>query len=353
MTDTTSQQSKVVMGALLVWAAVIIYASSNSIVSALAHIGWQNKIDGRNAISFCNLLFLGSLISLLPMAVLFRKDWTREKVRALTRKDWIILTISAGLSSALTPYLFFIALDATTVTNVVLVGRIEPPLFLIASAVLLKEKLDWWALTGGLIALCGAVVMFTMNSADGSFALGKGEIATIFATLSFIASTLITRAGLQGIPMGIFSIYRAVLGTIIFYFLGLYLYGPNHFQDLLEPIVLKWVWVYAIIVILCGQLAWNLGLKHARGGDISLATSFSPIAALVIAMLLLGEDPGPGLFPGGLIILAAIALGQFGRMRGQAAARREEEEERARREAEVQDTDDALEAEGRLNFKGV
>ncbi|MEM8776951.1 MAG: DMT family transporter [Pseudomonadota bacterium] len=345
--ESTVDPAKVVTGALLIWAAVIIYASSNSIVSALAQIGWQNKIDGRNAISFCNILFLGSLISLVPMYFMFRKDWTREKVKQVSRKDWIVLTISAGLSSALTPYLFFVALDETTVTNVVLVGRIEPPLFLLASALLLKEKLDPWALVAGIVALGGAIVMFLMNSDEG-FTMGTGEIATVFATISFIASTLITRVGLQGISLGIFSIYRAVLGTIIFYFLGLYLYGPNHFQDLLEPIVLKWVWVYAIIVILCGQLAWNIGLKHARSGDISLATSFSPLAALILAMIILGEDPGPGLIPGGAIILVAIALGQFGRMRSQAQERLD-----AKRSEKELETEDALAAEGRVNFKGA
>ncbi|MEL6171620.1 MAG: DMT family transporter [Pseudomonadota bacterium] len=341
---TSPERSHVLYGALLVWAAVFIYASSNSIVSALAHIGWQNKIDGRNAISFCNLLFLGSLISLVPMWFMFRKDWTRENLRKVSRKDWVVLTISAGLSSALTPYLFFIALDATSVTNVVLVGRIEPPLFLLATVIFLKEKLDVWALIAGLVALVGAVVMFVMNSETG-FTLGKGEIATVFATLSFIASTLITRAGLQGIPMGIFSIYRCVLGTIIFYFLGLYLYGPGHFQDLLEPIVLKWVWVYAIVVILCGQLAWNFGLKHARSGDISLATSFSPLAAIGLAMLILGEEPGPGLIPGGAIILIAIGIGQFARLRAHAADRLETKSELK--------PEETLKAEGKINFKGA
>lgn len=336
--------SKVILGAMLIWAAVIIYASSNSIVSALAEIGWQNKIDGRNAISFCNLLFLGSLISLVPMVFLFGKDWSRENIRKIRPQDWLVLTVSAGLSSALTPYLFFIALADTTVTNVVLVGRIEPPLFLLATAVFLKEKLDPWALLAGLVALFGAIVMFVMNSEAG-FTLGKGEIATVFATLSFIASTLITRVGLQGIPFGIFSIYRTVLGTIIFYFLGLYLYGPNHFQDLLEPIVLKWVWVYAIIVIICGQFAWNLGLKHARSGDISLATSFSPLAAIVLAMMILGEEPGPGFLPGAAIILVAIGIGQVGRIRAKAA------ENRAA--AEKVDGEEALAAEGRVNFKGA
>ena len=201
-------------------------------MSLLADIGRQNTVMGRNAVSLCNLLFLGSLISLVPMVFMFWKDWTRDNLGKLSRKDWGVLTLSAFLSSALTPALFFIALDYTTVTNVVLIGRIEPPLFLLATVFVLKEKLDPWAFAAGLIALVGAVIIISLKGGEAAFTFGKGEIATVFATLSFIASTLVTRIGLKGVPLGIFSIYRTVLGTIIYYFLALYLYGPHHFQDL-------------------------------------------------------------------------------------------------------------------------
>ncbi len=348
-TNVAQAPTKALMGIGLVWLAVFIYASSNSIVSLLAEIGREHPVMGRNAVSLCNLLFLGSLISLVPMVFMFYKDWTRENLRKLSRKDWAVLTLSAVLSSALTPALFFIALDYTTVTNVVLIGRIEPPLFLLATYFVLKEPLDPWAFGAGVIALLGALVMIAMNGSDAAFTFGKGEIATVFATLSFIASTIVTRIGLKNVPLGIFSIYRTVLGTIIYYFLALYLYGPNHFQDLFSAVLWKWVWVYAIIVIIIGQFAWNLGLKNARSGDVSLATSFSPVAALLIAMVLLGEDPGPGLIPGGLIILAAIGVGQFGRIRS-ARLKKQREEKDQRTKSKL---DRALEQEGRMNFKGA
>jgi len=350
-TDIQSQDtaSKALMGAGLVWLAVIVYASSNSIVSLLADIGREHPVMGRNAVSLCNLLFLGSLISLIPMVFMFWRDWTIANLKALTRKDWGILTLSAVLSSALTPALFFIALDYTTVTNVVLIGRIEPPLFLLATYFVLREKLDPWAFAAGLIALVGAGVMIALKGEGAEFTMGKGEIATVFATLSFIASTIVTRVGLKGLPLGIFSIYRTVVGTIIYYFLAIYLYGAMHFQDVFSPVVLKWVWVYAILVIIIGQFAWSLGLKHARSGDVSLATSFSPLAALVIAMVLLGEDPGAGLYPGGLIILVAIGIGQYGRMRGTRAAAAAEA---AKMEDDTLDIQEALDQESKLNFKG-
>lgn len=338
-TDTSTGHSRVALGAALAWVAVMVYASSNSIVSLLAEIGERHPVDGRNAITFCNLLFLGSLISIVPMMIFFWHDWTRDNLRKLTRRDWGLLTVSAVLSSALTPGLFFYALEQTTVMNVVLVGRIEPPLFLLAAWLFLGERLDPWAMAAGLIALIGAVVMIAMKGGGATFRFGPGEIATVGATLSFIASTIVTRAGLKAVPFGVFSIYRTVLGTAIYFVVALYLYGPNHFQDLLEPVVLKWVWIYAVIVIIIGQFAWNIGLKHARSGDVSLATSFSPLAAILIAMVLLGEDPGPGLIPGGAIILTAIGVGQIGRIRRGKAERRAQER--------------AMELEGRCNFKGA
>lgn len=332
------QLSMVKVGAALAWLAVLVYAASNSIVTLLVDIGKANPVSGRNAITFCNLLFLGSLISLGPMLVIFRKDWTRDALRKLTRRDWGILTVSALLSSAITPGLFFYALEHTTVTNVVLIGRIEPPLFLLATWVFLNEDLNPWALVAGVVALLGAVVMIGMRGNGALFRFGAGELATVAATLSFIASTIVTRVGLREVPLGIFAIYRTAVGAIIYFLLAVYLLGPKHFQDLFAPVVLKWIWVYAIIVIVVGQFAWNLGLKYARSGDVSLATSFSPLAAILFAMLLLGEDPGPGLIPGGAIILLAIAIGHFGRRRSRNARRRAGKA--------------ALEHEGKLNFKG-
>lgn len=343
-TQTLTDTPKVLLGAVLAWVAVVIFAAGNSIVSLLAEIGAQNQVMGRNVITYCNLLFVGSLMSLVPMAAMFWRDWTMENLRRLTRTHWMILTLSAFLSSALTPGLFFYALEQTTVTNVVLMGRIEPPLFLLATWLFLREEFEPWAFVGGLVALCGAVLMLWLNG-GGGVELGKGEIGALLATLSYIASTLVARTGLRGIPMGIFAIYRTLVGTIFYFFLAIYLFGPMHFQDVFHPLVWEYVWIYALIVVIGGQFAWALALKNARSGDVSLATSFTPLAGILIAMVLLGEDPGPGLIPGGAIILLAIVIGQYGRLRSQ--RKRDDCPTQAPARAR------ALEHEGEVNFKGA
>ena len=300
------------IGIIFAWIGVLIYASSNSIATLLVDIGAQNPVaGGRNAITFTNLLFLGSLISLVPMILLFRGDWTRANLNRLKRRDWGMLTLSAFLSSALTPGLFFFALDHSSVTNVVLVSRIEPPLFVLATALFLKERIDGRALGAGLVALIGAMLMISMRETDRHCVFDIGEIAAAAATLSYIASAIVARHALQSIPMGIFSIYRTAVGTVIYFLLISALHGPDEFRDVFSTVMLKWIWVYAIIVIVFGQMAWFFALKYARSGDMALATSFSPVAGILFAMLLLGEDPGPGLLPGGALILLAICIGQM------------------------------------------
>ncbi len=337
--------STIVQGMILSWVAVIIYASANSIILILTEIGSQNLLDGRNTITFCNLLFLGSLMSLVPMVFFFWKEWTRENLNKITRSDWIAMTISAILSSALTPSLFFFALEFSTVTNVVLIGRIEPPMMLILSCLVLKVAFDRWAFAGALIALSGAVIVITMRSGDAvGFDFGKGEYAALGGIFSFMASNLLSKKKLNEVSFGVFSIYRTILGTIIYFIWAIYLFGPDHFQDVFAPTVLKWTLVYAVIVIIGGQFAWNMALKKARSSDMTLATSFTPIAAITIAVLLIGEDPGDGIWLGGSVIIGGILLALYGRHRKATAEKRK---------AEKLARENAMEHESEYHFKGA
>lgn len=298
-------------GFIFAWIGMVIYAASNSLATLLFNIGEANPLaDGSNAITFSNLFLLSSLISLVPMVFLFRGDWTREKLRLLSSKDYVLLTVSAVLSSAVTPGFLFYALEHSTVTNVVLIGRIEPILFLVAACTFLKERMDPKFMTAALISMAGAVMIISIRARDGQCTFNLGEFAAIAGTISYVASALVARITLQRIPMGIFSVYRTTLGTAVFILMTCALHGPQEFQNILSPVLLRWIWLYALIVIVAGQLIWFFALKYARAIDISLATSVSPLISILFAMVILGEKPGPGLVPGAILILIAIYVAQ-------------------------------------------
>ncbi len=297
-------------GLYCAWFGMLIYAGSNPIASLLVDVGSAHPLpSGQSAITLTNLLVFGSIISLAPMAFLFRSDLTRNNLERLSACNWRLLALSAVVSSALTPGLFFFALETSSVTNVMLIGRIEPPLFILIVTILFKEQFNVQAFKAGIFALCGAALIIGLKTTDTQSTFGMGELAAVGATLSYIASLLLARRALQTIPMGIYSIFRTIIGTVIYVAAVLLLRGPEEFQGALSPIFWKWIWVYAGLVLVLGQLVWFFALKHARTGEISLATSFSPLATIAFAALVLGEDPGRGLLPGGALILYAMYVG--------------------------------------------
>ena len=135
--------------------AIIIFAAANSVIRKLTDIGAQNLIDGRNPIAFCNVLLVGNLCALLGLIVIYSKQWNFTTLKKLSWSDWLGLLGVAILSGALAPSLTFSALEKTTVNNVVLIGRIEPPLALALSVIILKEKVNIWVILGAIISFIG------------------------------------------------------------------------------------------------------------------------------------------------------------------------------------------------------
>ena len=287
---------------MLVWVSILIFAASNSVVRLLADLGAMHPIEGRNAISFCNLLFVGNLCACLTLVAIYRKSWTRSNLAALSAVDWVSLMVLAIISGALGPALLFLALEKTTVTNVLLMGRIEPPLLLLFTAVLFKEHVDRWAVGGTLITIIGAIVIFALQYVGNPMALGLGELQAALAAIAMVVATLLSKRLLTRVPLGIFTVVRTAVGTVVFFVAAAYLFGFDHFQDAFSPFLWKWMLVYGAVIIVAGQITWFKGIATTSAPQVSLASTFTPVAGVIFAVLLLGENPDRAVLVGGAII---------------------------------------------------
>lgn len=300
-------------GLVLVWIAVIIFASANSIVLLLFDVGKQFPIDGwRNPISFCNVLFAGNACACLTMTIVYRKEWSRENLSKMTKGDWGSLIFLAMITGALIPSLMFLALTNTSVTNTILVGRIEPLILIGLSILFLKEKLAFWPTIGAAVAFLGVALTFYLESAGSDFSIGKGELQAAAAAVLTAISTAIAKVRLKNIPLGIFTVVRTGLGAFIFFWVTAYLLTFEHFIDLASPLLWQLMIVYGAVIVVGGQYCWFAGIKTARTADVSVASSFTPIAGVGFAYLLLGEEPSTAVLIGGLVIILGIAIGQVG-----------------------------------------
>ena len=299
--------------------AVLIFAASNSVTRRLTELGANNLIDGRNPISYCNVLFVGNICALLALIVIYGREWNPSAFNRLSAADWISLIAVAILSGALAPAFIFFALEQTAVNNVVLVGRIEPPLTLALSVLILRARVNSWIVIGAILAFIGVILTIVLQPTDssainmgGGFSIGKGELMTAIGAIALAIATIISKINLNRIPLGIFTIFRTALGTVIFFALAVKLYGIGHFMDVTTPIVWQLMLVYGAVIVVGGQLAWFQGLKTTNAADVALANSISPIAGIIAAFLILGEAPTVAHYIGGSVIIIGIICNQIG-----------------------------------------
>ena len=256
----------------------------------------------------------------VTLLAIFHRDWKPSKLKELTPKQWLIQLVLAVTSGALAPSLMFRAIEQTSVTNIVLIETIEIPLGLFLAWLLYREKSSWGAVIGALLALIGVATTLwlemgqpgeMMQQGQMRGGIGRGEIYATLGTFLLVLGAELGRKQLQSIPLGIFSVFRNVVGSIIF-FVVLIMLGPGHFMDLFRPVLWGWMLLYGGIIVVGGQLSWFSGIKRVTPADISLASAFSPIAGVIFAYLILREIPMTAQIIGGAVILCGIGVGIAG-----------------------------------------
>ncbi len=208
-----------ISGRTYLWLAVLIFGASSAVTRKLTEIGAQHFIGGRNPISLCNVLFVGNLCALIVLLLIYWRQWNKATLKQLSTKDWVNLTAVAILSGALAPGLIFQALALTKVNNVILVGRLEPPITLALSVWLLKERVSFWEFLGAVAAFVGVTLTILLQPPEsvmmsmGGLQIGLGELLVAAGSMAVAVSTIIGKKYLSQIPLGIYSVFRTALGT--------------------------------------------------------------------------------------------------------------------------------------------
>ncbi len=309
-------------GHIYLWTATFVFATSSALTRKLNLIGHDHLIDGRNPISLCNILFVGNLCALMVMISLFYKDWKWKEVKKISSRDWLSLSVIGLISGALVPALVFTALDQTSVTNVVIIGRLEVPISLAFSIFILGIQINRYTFFGAIASLIGVAITAWLSPhtvaammSPASFGMGQGELLVGISAILLAIANLLTKIYLKTVPLGIFSVVRTGIGTIVFFIIAQILYGPHHFMDIFSPFLWGWVMIYSLVIVVIGQLCWFNAQKKSTFAELTLATAIQPIISILMAFVILGEFPKIPQFIGGSILLVGIALSAIGTWR--------------------------------------
>jgi len=295
-----------------IWISILIAAASNSVVVKIQQLGACHPTsNGVNPISYCNLLFAGSIVAFTTLLILSPKQIRPVELRVFSLREWIVTIIAASLAGGVAPILLFEALSEANVTGVVLVQTIEIPLVLLLAWILYGERSGWVAILGGMIAF-GGVFLTAWYGNGGKLALGHGEMMAILGTVAAVLATQLSRRVMERMSPVLFGVVRNFLGIFLFAAIVLWYFGPGHFTDIFSPYLWAWTIVYGSLIVVAGQLTWFRGIRSASAAEIALAAAFAPVAGVAFAWLLLEENPSAGQWIGGLVIMVGVVLNLVG-----------------------------------------
>lgn len=289
-------------------------ASRPALVAFLVARGTELSGGVAHPISFCNVLFVGNFCAAMVVGFWFGFGNILNDLKKLPPKTLIGLGLNGVLATALAA-LIFTGLQYTTVTNAVLLGRLGPVLFALVGAILLGKKIklnEWFGFS--LIAVgVTAIALKTSN-----FQINQGDLLILISTIIFALAALVNKLLVgKAAPLSVVVFVRNLLSSVIFFFIAIRLFGPDHFAEAFSGSLWILMAIYALILIVGAQLLWYAALNNLDSRTIGRVTVLSPIFGVTYAFLLNGERPTGLQVTTLIIIIIGVLIASLGSMKKQ------------------------------------
>ena len=287
----------------ILYLAITLLALASPLVKWLIVEGPNLGLE-REAISFCNVLFVGNLLGGIVSAVTFGPRKIQADLKQASRGTWGLLFVNVLLAAAI-PTLIFTALASTTITNLILIGRFESVAFAVLAALFGVSALTKSQAAGYAIISVGVIALVLVI---GMGSLKAGDYMILCAALLQAVAALLVRRLLNGLHWGTFVFARNFFSAIVFFTIAVLHFGPIHFADAFGGKLWMVMLVYAFVVVVIGQAAWYSALEKCTPSQVASASLLTPFLAVGFAYLLLGEVPQKEHWIGGSIIVAGMVL---------------------------------------------
>ncbi len=288
--------------------SVALFALASPLIKWLMAQGGRGGIVQVDAISFCNVLFVGNLCAGVLTGVMSGPKRIRKDIGGIKGNTrW--LAVASVLLAVAIPWLLFTALETTMVTSLVLLSRFEPVLYTLLALLVFKTAVSKGQWLGYGIIVTGVVVLVLF---ENNFTLMRGHVLIIVATILQAVAAVISRIMLRTCSVQTFVFLRNFMSAVVFFWIAVYLYGFGHFAEAFSGGLWIAMTVYALVIVVIGQIAWYKALAGLPSSTVATWSMLFPFFAVFFAFVLLGEIPKTVHWIAGGTILAGMLVSRWG-----------------------------------------
>lgn len=227
---------------------------------------------------------------------------------AATRRAWpnrknLWPHILRGSLMALTLFLFFYGATHLPLAVATALAMLAPVYIAIFGALLLKEPLSKRVIAALVLALAGAgIIIAVTHSGDAIIGKWPAWAAALAAPITYAASILLTKYQVTDDRPITMAFGQSIFAGLIVL--------PIAVPGMLFPAT-ELIWLCVLLALLgaIGGILIIEGLKRLPASVFALIDYTALIWATMLGLVFFSERPGPLFWLGGLLIIAACALG--------------------------------------------
>lgn len=226
------------------------------------------------------------------------------------RKQLIFPLILLGLTGVFSYNLFFFKglrlIDAGRASIIIA----NNPIFItLLSMLLFKERITLLKFVGVLISVTGAVIAISRGDLNNIMTggLGLGEFFIFCCVASWVCYSLIGKAVMTDLSPLVSVTYSAIIGTACLFIPALF---EGILRDMKYYMTSEWISIFYLgfFGTVLGFVWYYEGIKKIGPTRAGLFINFVPIAAIILAFLILKEPLTLSLFVGALFVCSGVYL---------------------------------------------
>ena len=272
---------------------------------------------GFTAVSFALWRAISSVIALLAFlavgVAVQRVPVTR--LSAISRTDWIQLAVMGGFVAGTTISLFF-AFERTTIATALIVCYTFPAWVAMAAVALFGVHLGGRKLAAIALSGLGLVMLLAAPAGGESGVDPIGVGLALAASLCQTGFALVGAGGFRSVPsLQSAALLRTFSAALYGFLLVPLLIVLGHGSTITDPLGSVEAWVLILTAGIIGAaipavliIAGYRRTGPTRGAVLMLV---EPVTGVVLAAMLLSEQPTPVQLVGGLLVLVGAALVQL------------------------------------------
>lgn len=237
----------------------------------------------------------------LAMIALTRR---RKGLARLTLHQWLLIILLGVVGQFGYQLLFIEGMDRTSVANASIIIAATPAAVGLASAAAGHERLPWVHWLGMALSFVGVYLIVAGGARAGVGALA-GDMMMIACVVCWTIYTVAARPMLVTTsPLLVTGLSMAV-GTLLFLPFSV---GSLQQTDWASVRLVSWVCVVfsSLLALNFAYTAWYHGVRHLGSSRTSLYSNLVPVAALIVAMMWLGERIEGLRLVGAVLVLVGV-----------------------------------------------